>query len=125
MPMMKYTLLGLALSHLSFATALAAESSRPLFSAKEKQLVRQLTSVKHSQAVLHEMISADAKIRNRELSQNILRDIAKSERIKRDQFLTNTPWEHWEKQENFNAMNRWLERISPQNHSSPSTKDKP
>ncbi len=93
-------------------------------SPKEKKEIEYLIGPKFQKKVLYGELSQTAKKRGQFITKAFLTEVAKSEEFKRREFIKNDPWNKWEKMENYNALNRWLQEVSPIITERPSTKDK-
>ena len=93
----------------------AADQSKLLdsFGPGELKELKYLLSKKYKKEILYQQHSDYVKQHNKILSTIHLKQFAQTQKIKREQFLNNHPWQQWEKRENYNALQRWLQRISP------------
>lgn len=94
----------------------AAEiKTKPLFNASELQEIDMLLSYSYKKEILHQILKNEAHKRIDLMTQTYLKEASLKEKIKSEEFVKNDPWLKWEKLENYNALERWLNRISPQN----------
>ncbi|MBC97240.1 MAG: hypothetical protein CME63_05790 [Halobacteriovoraceae bacterium] len=94
----------------------AAEiKTKPLFNASELQEIDMLLSYSYKKEILHQILKNEAHKRIDLMTQTYLKEASLNEKIKSEEFVKNDPWLKWEKLENYNALERWLNRISPQN----------
>ncbi len=98
--------------------------SHPLFNQEEKKEVQFLMSKEFLRETLLKEMAMQNRIRPDFMAKLYLEEAVKTERIKRKTFLEDNLWEKWEKMEDFNALHRWLQSISPIVNSKTNTKDK-
>ncbi len=111
----KFTLIAFFTLFIFISGVKAADQSKLLdsFGPAELKELKYLLSKKYKKKVLYQQHSDYVKQRNKILSTTHLKQFAQTQKIKREQFLNNHPWQQWEKRENYNALQRWLQRISP------------
>ena len=111
----KLTLIALFTLFIFPSSSKAVDHSKLIdtFESAELKELKYLLSKKYKKEVLYQQHSNYVKRRNKILTTTHLKQFAQTLKIKREQFLNNHPWQQWERRENYNALQRWLHRISP------------
>lgn len=112
------------IASLSFSS-LANSGLSDSFGPKERKELEYLLSREYHKKFIYNELSRDAHKRSQLMTKVYLKETSQIERFKRENFIKNNPWKKWEKTENFNALQRWLQEVSPILQEAPTTKDKP